>query len=71
MNVLLNIDKIEEISESIYMTLTVLVANYKIISVWVNHKNITGIINTFEKKPFIAMKPREEIIQQKYNKIIK
>jgi len=50
MNIVLNINNFDEISESIYMTLTVCIAIYKIITMWIIDKSVIRIINVLTKK---------------------
>lgn len=71
MNIILNINNSDEISDSIYMTLTVFIATYKLIIMWKNDKNVIAIINALAEKPFSPLESQEVIIRQKYEKMIK
>jgi len=70
MNILLNVETSDEFTDSLYMMLTVFVAGYKQVYMWIDRKNITVIINVFDEKPFVACETRELIIQQKFEKMV-
>lgn len=71
MNIILNINNSDEISDSMYMTLAVFIGTYKLIILWKNDKNIIAIINALAEKPFSPLESQEVIIQRKYDEIIK
>ncbi|XP_020291796.1 odorant receptor 46a-like [Pseudomyrmex gracilis] len=70
-NIILNIDKSNEYSDTMYMTLAVLIGNYKLISMWITAKNIRSVIDIFAEKLFRSLESYETIIQQKYTKLTK
>lgn len=70
MNIILNVENSDEFTDSLYMMLTVFVAGYKQVYMWVDRKNIIVIFNVLNEKPFAACETREVMIQQKYEKII-
>ncbi|XP_077264615.1 uncharacterized protein LOC143898775 isoform X3 [Temnothorax americanus] len=71
MNIMLNVENSDEFTDSLYMMLTVFVAGYKQVYMWIDRKNIMMIINFFYEKPFAAGDTRELMIQQKFDKIVK
>lgn len=70
-NIILNIDKSNEYSDTMYMTLAVLIGNYKLISMWITAKNIRSVTDIFTEKLFRSLESCEAIIQQKYTKLTK
>jgi len=70
-NIILNINNFDEISDNVYMTLTVFIATYKITTMWVIKEHVITIINVLKKKPFKPSESCEVIIRQKYDKTIK
>lgn len=71
MNIVLNIDNFSEISDNIYMTLTVFIATYKIVTMWITKKHVTMIIKILMEEPFKPSELYEVMIRQKYDKMIK
>ncbi|XP_014486426.1 PREDICTED: odorant receptor 46a, isoform A-like [Dinoponera quadriceps] len=71
MNILLNVDNSDELTDSLYMMLTVFVAGYKQICMWIDHKNITVMINILTEKPFTPYESHEIMIRQKFDKMIR
>ncbi|XP_020291766.1 odorant receptor 46a-like [Pseudomyrmex gracilis] len=71
MNIVLNVENSDEFIDSLYMMLTVFVAGYKQVYMWIDRKNVMMIINVLEKKPFAPCEAREEIIQQKFERLIR
>ncbi|XP_067207858.1 uncharacterized protein [Linepithema humile] len=71
MNIIFNIDDFNEISESLYMTLAVLIAIYKIITMWIIDKSVIRIINALTEKSFKSRESCEVMLRQKYEKMIK
>jgi len=69
MNIVLNVENSDEFIDSLYMMLTVFVAGYKQVYMWIDRKNIEVIINIHYEKPFVPCETRELIIQQKFEKI--
>ncbi|XP_012230984.1 odorant receptor 46a-like [Linepithema humile] len=70
MNMIFNVENSDEFTNSLYMMLTVFVAGYKQVYMWVDRKNIMVIFNVLNEKPFAACETREVMIQQKFEKII-
>ncbi|XP_011882845.1 PREDICTED: odorant receptor 46a, isoform A-like isoform X3 [Vollenhovia emeryi] len=70
MNIVLNVKNSDEFIDSLYMMLTVLVAGYKQVYMWVDRKNIMVIINVFKEKPFAAVDEHEFEIQKKFEKMV-
>lgn len=70
MNILLNVDNSDDLTDSLYMMLTVFVAGYKQICMWIDHKNVTAMIHILNEKPFIPLKSQEVMIQRKFDKMI-
>lgn len=71
MNTALSIDNFSEMSDNIYMTLTVFIATYKIITMWITKKHIITIINILMEELFKPSESQEVMIRQKYDKMIK
>ncbi|XP_032691132.1 uncharacterized protein LOC116853908 [Odontomachus brunneus] len=69
MNIALNVGNSDEFANTIYMMLTVFVAFYKIIIMWLSCKNVTGIVIALTEKPFAPKELGEITIRQKYDKI--
>ncbi|XP_032691023.1 odorant receptor 46a-like [Odontomachus brunneus] len=70
MNILLNVDNSDDLTDSLYMMLTVFVAGYKQICIWIDHKNITEMINILNEKPFRPFESQEVTIRKKFDKMI-
>jgi hypothetical protein len=47
------------------------IKTYKMITVWVNHKDITGTIIVLAEKSFVTLKSHEKTIEWKYNRTIR
>ncbi|XP_018317934.1 uncharacterized protein [Mycetomoellerius zeteki] len=71
MNIILNINNFGEISDNIYMTLTVFIATYKITTMWIIKEHVITIINVITEEPFKPSELCEVIIRQKHDKTIK
>lgn len=71
MNIVLNVENSDDFIDSLYMMLTVFVAGYKQVYMWVDRKNVMMIIDALKEKPFTPCEAREEIIQQKFEKLIR
>ncbi|XP_067207952.1 odorant receptor Or1-like [Linepithema humile] len=69
MHIVLNVDNSDGFTDALYMMLTVFVAAYKQIYIWINRKNIIMLINVFKMKPF-APYEREVMIQEKFEKAL-
>ncbi|XP_018374987.1 PREDICTED: odorant receptor 4-like [Trachymyrmex cornetzi] len=70
MNIVLNVENSDEFTDSLYMMLTVFVAGYKQVYMWIDRKNIMMIINVLNEKPFAACETQEWRIQQKFEKMV-
>jgi len=71
LNIMLNVNNFGEISDNIYLTLTVFIATYKIIIIWIAKKHVIMIVNILTEEPFKPSKSYEVMIQQKYDKMIR
>ncbi|XP_024872652.1 odorant receptor 94a-like [Temnothorax curvispinosus] len=69
-NIILNVGNSDEFTDALYMMLTVLVAGYKQIYMWVDRKNVMVIINVLTEKPFAPYETHEVMIQEKFEKMI-
>lgn len=69
-NILLNVDNSDELTDSLYMMLTVFVAGYKQICLWIDHKNITVMIGILTEEPFKPFESQEVAIRRKFDKMI-
>jgi len=70
MNIVMNVNNSDELTDSLYMMLTVFVAGFKQVCIWIDRKNVTMIINTLGEKSFKPCESHEIIIQQKFDKMI-
>ncbi|XP_014486424.1 PREDICTED: odorant receptor 46a, isoform A-like [Dinoponera quadriceps] len=70
MNVALNVGNSEVFANTIYMMLTVFVAFYKIIIMWLNCKNITGIVTALTKGSFAPAELGEIMIRRRYANMV-
>ncbi|XP_012528080.1 odorant receptor 94a [Monomorium pharaonis] len=70
-HVILNVGSSDEFTDALYMMLTVFVAGYKQIYLWVDHKNIMATINVLLEKPFAPYEAHELMIQEKFEKRIR
>lgn len=71
LNVVLNMNDFYEMSDNIYMMLTVFGATYKLVTMWIIKKHVIMIINILTEEPFKPLESSEVMIRQKYDKIIK
>ncbi|XP_018374371.1 PREDICTED: odorant receptor 46a-like [Trachymyrmex cornetzi] len=69
-NITLNVGNSDEFTDALYMMLTIFVAGYKQVYMWVDRKNFMIIINIFNEKPFAPYETHEVMIQQKFEKLI-
>lgn len=67
-HVVLNVGNSDEFTDALYMMLTVLVAGYKQVYMWIDRKNFMIIINVLTEKPFAPCESHELMIQQKFEK---
>ncbi|KYM95490.1 Odorant receptor 46a, isoform A [Cyphomyrmex costatus] len=70
MNIVVNVDNSDELTDSLYMMLTVFVAGYKNICLWVDRKNLRMVVNILRKKPFEPCESHETIIREQFDKRI-
>ncbi|KAG5336422.1 OR94B protein, partial [Acromyrmex charruanus] len=71
MNIALNINNFDEISDNIYMTLAVFIATYKIVTMWIIKEHVVTIVNVLKEEPFKPSESCEIIIRQRYDKTIR
>ncbi|XP_011704296.1 PREDICTED: odorant receptor 46a, isoform A-like [Wasmannia auropunctata] len=69
-NIILNVGNSDEFTDALYMMLTILVAGYKQIYMWVERKNVMVIINVLNEKPFVPYETHEVMIREKFEKMI-
>lgn len=70
MHIVLNVENSDEFTDTLYMMLTVLVAGYKQVFLWIDRKNVTLIIDVLTEKPFAPCELEEMTIRQKFDKKI-
>lgn len=70
MNIVLNVENSDEFTDSLYMMLTVFVAGYKQVYMWIDRKKVMVLINVLTEKPFAICEIREAMIQQKFEKMV-
>ncbi|KAM0734593.1 Odorant receptor 46a, isoform A [Formica fusca] len=70
MNIIFNVENSDEFTDSLYMMLTVFVAGYKQVYMWIDRKKIMVVINVLIKKPFAICETHEVMIQQKFEKMV-
>lgn len=68
-HIVLNVGNSDEFTDALYMMLTVFVAAYKQVYIWINRETIMMLIHVFKEKPFASYE-REMIIRKKFEKII-
>lgn len=71
MNILLNVDNSDELIDCLYMMLTVFVAAYKQVCMWINHKKVQMMIDVLTQKPFSPRESCEITICRKFNELIR
>lgn len=64
------VENSDEFTDTLYMMLTILVAGYKQVYMWIDRKNVMVIINVLTEKPFAPYEIQEEMIQEKFEKMI-
>lgn len=69
-NIILNVGNSDEFTDALYMMLTILVAGYKQVYMWVDRKNVMVIINVLTEKPFAPYETHEVMIQEKFEKMV-
>lgn len=70
MDIVLNVDNSDELTDSLYMMLTVFVAGYKNICLWIDRKNVRMLVNVLRKNPFKPSESHEITIRQRFDKRI-
>lgn len=70
MNIVLNVDNSDELTDSMYMMLTVFVAGYKQVCIWIDRKTVRMIISVLTERPFKPSVSDEIIIRDKFEKRI-
>ncbi|XP_018374382.1 PREDICTED: odorant receptor 46a-like [Trachymyrmex cornetzi] len=70
MNIILNVDNSDELTDSLYMMLTVFIAGYKNICLWIDRKNVRMLVNVLHKKPFEPNEFHEITVRQQFDKRI-
>ncbi|EZA58600.1 hypothetical protein X777_14766, partial [Ooceraea biroi] len=68
-HVALNVGNSDEFTDALYMMLTILVAGYKQVYMWIDRKNFMIIINVLTEEPFAPCESHELMIQEKFEKI--
>jgi hypothetical protein len=69
--VVLNANSSDEFTDSLYMMLTILVAAYKQIYVWIDREAIAMLLKALTEKPFAPCEPREVMIREKFRRLIR
>lgn len=67
---IMNVSNSDDFTDALYMTLTIFVAAYKQVYMWIDYKNIMIIINVLIEKPFVPNEIQEVMIQEKFEKAI-
>ncbi|XP_020291767.1 odorant receptor 46a-like [Pseudomyrmex gracilis] len=70
MNIVLNVDNSDELTDSMYMMLTVFVAGYKQVCIWTDRKTVRMIISVLTDRPFKPSVSDEVTIRDKFEKRI-
>ncbi|KAL0116245.1 hypothetical protein PUN28_011228 [Cardiocondyla obscurior] len=70
-NIIINVDNSDEFTDTLYMMLTILVAGYKQVYIWIYRKNFLDLIKILTEKPFAPCDSSEKIIQEKFEYFIK
>jgi len=68
--IVLNINSSDKITDTIYIMLTILVAGYKQVYMWIDRKSFMTIINMLTEKSFAPRESRELAIQRKFENAI-
>lgn len=71
MNIVLNVGNSDDFTDTLYMMLTVLVAGYKQVFMWIDRKNIRTMIDVLTQKPFAPCESQEFVIRKKFDKMIR
>jgi len=67
---ILNAANTDDLTDTFYINLTMIIACCKMFSVLLNRKNIKKLINALVEKPFRPLEPDEVKIRQKFDDII-
>ncbi|KAL0116252.1 hypothetical protein PUN28_011231 [Cardiocondyla obscurior] len=70
-NIIINVDNSDEFTDTLYMMLTILVAGYKQVYIWIYRKDFLDLINMLTEKPFAPCDAIEIEIQEKFEYFIK
>ncbi|KAH0947022.1 OrE29 [Eciton burchellii] len=70
MYIVLNVNNSNEFTDTLYIMLTILVAGYKQVYMWVDRKNFVIMINVLTEKPFAPRESHELMIQRKFENAI-
>lgn len=70
MDIVLNVGNSDELTDSLYMMLTVFIAGYKQVCMWIDRKKIRMMVNVLTEKPFRPSESHEVMIRQKFDKMI-
>lgn len=65
---MLVVENQDELSDNIYLTLTMMVSCHKMYSMLSSHKNITVLIDILEKEPFKPENEKEMEIRKGFDK---
>ncbi|XP_011882841.1 PREDICTED: odorant receptor 46a, isoform A-like isoform X2 [Vollenhovia emeryi] len=71
MDIILFVDNINDFTENVNMSLTVLASCYKIFIMSINYENIIVLINYLTEEPFKPLDSDEIKIQQQYDRMIR
>lgn len=70
MDIVLNVDNSDELTDSMYMMLTVFVAGYKQVCIWMDRKNVMWMVDVLTGKTFSPLESDEVQIRRKFDKKI-
>nr|XP_012230862.1 PREDICTED: odorant receptor 46a, isoform A-like [Linepithema humile] len=70
MHIVLNVDNPDGFTDALYMMLTVFVAAYKQLYMWIDRKHLMSLLNVFTEKPFAPYETQEVMIQEKFEKLV-
>lgn len=69
-HIVLSVDNSNDFTDALYMMLTVFVAAYKQLYMWIDRKHLMMLLSAFTEKPFAPYETREVMIQKKFEKIV-
>lgn len=70
-DVALNINSPDDITNNLYMLLNVSVSGYKLLIMWINYDNFAALINNLTEVPFKPENSGEMGIRRKFDKLIR